>query len=39
MTRRRWIADRVEGNRAYLLDQKAAHLARVLRRRPGNSLI
>jgi 16S rRNA (uracil1498-N3)-methyltransferase len=35
MTRRRWIADRVEGNRAYLLDQKAAHLARVLRAKTG----
>jgi len=31
MTRRRWIADRVEGDRAYLLDQNANHLFRVLR--------
>jgi 16S rRNA (uracil1498-N3)-methyltransferase len=31
MTRRRWIADRVEGERAYLLAANAAHLARVLR--------
>jgi len=35
MTRRRWIADRVEGDRAYLLDQNAAHLFRVLRVKPG----
>lgn len=35
MTRRRWIADRVEGDRAYLLDQNAAHLFRVLRVQPG----
>ncbi|HEV2117529.1 MAG TPA: RsmE family RNA methyltransferase [Terriglobales bacterium] len=31
MTRRRWIADRVEGNRAALVGEHAAHLARVLR--------
>ncbi len=35
MTRRRWIADRTAGNRAYLTGQNAAHLARVLRARPG----
>jgi 16S rRNA (uracil1498-N3)-methyltransferase len=35
MTRRRWIADRVEGDRAFLLDQNAAHLFRVLRVKPG----
>jgi 16S rRNA (uracil1498-N3)-methyltransferase len=35
MTRRRWIADRVTGNRAYLTGQNASHLARVLRARPG----
>ncbi|MGH9564676.1 MAG: RsmE family RNA methyltransferase, partial [Candidatus Angelobacter sp.] len=35
MTRRRWIADRVEGDRAYLLGQNAAHLFRVLRATPG----
>jgi 16S rRNA (uracil1498-N3)-methyltransferase len=35
MTRRRWIADRVEGDRAYLLDQNAAHLFRVLRVKAG----
>jgi 16S rRNA (uracil1498-N3)-methyltransferase len=35
MTRRRWIADRVEGERAYLLAGNAAHLARVLRAKPG----
>ncbi len=31
MTRRRWIADEVEGDRAYLNGAHAAHLARVLR--------
>jgi 16S rRNA (uracil1498-N3)-methyltransferase len=31
MTRRRWIADEVEGNRAALTGTNAAHLARVLR--------
>jgi 16S rRNA (uracil1498-N3)-methyltransferase len=35
MTRRRWIADRVEHDRAYLLGQNAAHLVRVLRVRVG----
>jgi 16S rRNA (uracil1498-N3)-methyltransferase len=35
MTRRRWIADRVEGDRAYLLDQNANHLFRVLRVKAG----
>ena len=35
MTRRRWIADRVAGNRAWLTGQNAAHLARVLRAQPG----
>src|SRR5215467_4401601 len=35
MSRRRWIADLVEGDRAFLLDQNAAHLFRVLRVKPG----
>ncbi|HLW52975.1 MAG TPA: RsmE family RNA methyltransferase [Candidatus Angelobacter sp.] len=35
MTRRRWIADRVAGDRAYLIDQNAAHLVRVLRVKVG----
>jgi len=35
MTRRRWIADRVEGHHAYLLGQNAHHLFRVLRAQPG----
>jgi 16S rRNA (uracil1498-N3)-methyltransferase len=35
MTRRRWIADRVEGDRAFLVDQNAAHLSRVLRVQTG----
>jgi len=35
MTRRRWIADRVKGDHAYLLGQNAAHLFRVLRGQPG----
>jgi 16S rRNA (uracil1498-N3)-methyltransferase len=35
MTRRRWIADEVDGNRAALTGQNAAHLARVLRGRVG----
>lgn len=35
MTRRRWIADRLEGDRAFLIGQHAHHLARVLRARPG----
>jgi 16S rRNA (uracil1498-N3)-methyltransferase len=35
MTRRRWIADRVEGGRAFLLGQNATHLFQVLRAKPG----
>jgi 16S rRNA (uracil1498-N3)-methyltransferase len=35
MTRRRWIADRVEGERAYLLGTNADHLTRVLRAKEG----
>lgn len=35
MTRRRWIADAVEGGRAYLSGVHAQHLARVLRARVG----
>ena len=35
MTRRRWIADRVEGDRAYLLGPNAHHLFRVLRAKAG----
>jgi 16S rRNA (uracil1498-N3)-methyltransferase len=35
MTRRRWIADRIEGDRAFLTGQNAEHLARVLRARVG----
>jgi 16S rRNA (uracil1498-N3)-methyltransferase len=35
MTRRRWIADKVEGNRAYLIDNNANHLFRVLRAQTG----
>lgn len=35
MTRRRWIADQVEGDRAILLGQNAHHLVRVLRAKPG----
>ena len=35
MTRRRWIADQVSGNRAVLLGDHAAHLARVLRAQVG----
>ena len=35
MTRRRWIADRVEGNRAFLLGPNASHLFRVLRVKIG----
>ncbi len=35
MTRRRWIADRVEGEHAYLVGDNAAHLARVLRAKTG----
>jgi len=35
MTRRRWIADRVTGDRAFLTGNNAVHLARVLRVRIG----
>lgn len=35
MTRRRWIADQVTGNRAVLSGEHADHLARVLRARIG----
>src|SRR5881275_483206 len=35
MTRRRWIADEVSGNRAALTGSHAEHLARVLRARIG----
>ena len=35
MTRRRWIADQAAGDRAALTGANAAHLARVLRARPG----
>ena len=35
MTRRRWIADEVSGNRATLLGSHAEHLSRVLRARVG----
>ncbi len=35
MTRRRWIADRWNENSATLLDEQAAHLARVLRAQAG----
>ncbi len=35
MTRRRWIADEVNGNRAALTGAHAAHLARTLRARVG----
>jgi len=35
MTRRRWIADEFADDRAWLLGQNAAHLARVLRARAG----
>ncbi|HZU34144.1 MAG TPA: RsmE family RNA methyltransferase [Candidatus Angelobacter sp.] len=37
MTRRRWIADQVEGDRAYLLGPNAAHLFRVLRVKVGQT--
>jgi 16S rRNA (uracil1498-N3)-methyltransferase len=37
MTRRRWIADRVEGDRAWLLGPNANHLFRVLRVRIGQT--
>lgn len=35
MTRRRWIADEVDGDRAALVGEHAEHLARVLRARVG----
>ena len=35
MTRRRWIADELAGNRAALVGEHAAHLARVLRAQIG----
>lgn len=35
MTRRRWIADEVSGDRAALVGEHAAHLVRVLRARVG----
>jgi 16S rRNA (uracil1498-N3)-methyltransferase len=35
MTRRRWIADEVSGNRAALIGDHAAHLVRVLRAQVG----
>ena len=35
MTRRRWIADEVSGNRAALIGSHADHLSRVLRARIG----
>ena len=35
MTRKRWIADRVEGDRAWLLGSNANHLFRVLRVKVG----
>ena len=35
MTRRRWIADKVSGDRAVLIGSHAQHLARVLRARVG----
>jgi 16S rRNA (uracil1498-N3)-methyltransferase len=35
MTRRRWIADQVLGNRAFLLGKNAEHLSRVLRAQIG----
>src|SRR5712672_545759 len=35
MTRRRWIADRVQGDRAFLLGSNADHLFRVLRVKIG----
>jgi 16S rRNA (uracil1498-N3)-methyltransferase len=35
MTRRRWIADRVQGDRAWLLGSNANHLFRVLRVKVG----
>ena len=35
MTRRRWIADEVSGNRAALTGEHADHLIRILRARVG----
>lgn len=35
MTRRRWIADEVSGDQAFLLGKNAEHLSRVLRARVG----
>lgn len=35
MTRRRWIADEVSGDRAFLIGKNAEHLSRVLRARVG----
>ena len=35
MTRRRWIADEVDGDRAALIGEHAAHLSRVLRAQVG----
>ena len=35
MTRRRWIADEVSGDRAFLVGRNAEHLVRVLRARTG----
>ena len=37
MTRRRWIADRVEGDHAWLLGPNANHLFRVLRVKVGQT--
>src|SRR5690349_10820300 len=37
MTRRRWIADRCDGNRAFLTGDNAEHLTRVLRARVGQA--
>ncbi len=37
MTRRRWIADEVSGDRALILGEHAAHLSRVLRARVGQT--
>lgn len=38
MTRRRWIADEVSGDQAFLLGKNAEHLSRVLRARVGQRL-
>ena len=35
MTRRRWIADKIQDNLAFLHGHNAEHLARVLRARVG----